>query len=364
MTLSPRQENDSIRFVGMFFACLLMLQWTSVLHADDALNEQQKEEKRQELNQAVRVAENLKQEKRKENYQLNPWTVNVASNFGYDRNVTFDSRRIGDTYHQESVAATYKADHGDLAGMIPAGRIGVSGTVDELDYSKQNQSDYRNFKVNPFSIVNLTRYESLRTEYTFKNIRYLKNDQVNYLSHEIKNSLVEARLAHWLHTVYVIVDFRDYTDRFALDQTGASSDSKRLDLFNEYGYSAVYFPSDKLVFGVTGAYKANDSNDNFKDYSDYTGYKVTGFAYAVLSDRISWVGAAGWDEKWYKSKTLNVDPSQKENDGFLYFATYLYYNLTPKTQIVLSYLWDQDFSNEPLLQFNGSMVTAGFSVKI
>lgn len=333
--------------------------------ADDALTDQQKAERRQELDQAVRLSDYMKAQKKKaEAAAKNPWSVNVVTNLGYDRNVTFDSRRLADTFHQETATVTYTEDHGELAGFIPGGRYGFSGNLDELDYSRRNESDYRNYKVNPFFTTNLTPFESLRTEYTFKNVRYLKNDQINYLSHEIKNSLIEARFSHWLHTAYTKIEFKDYTDRFALDASALSSSDKRFDTLCEYGYTAIYFPSDKLVFGATGAYHVNDSNDNFQNYSDYDGYKVTGFVYAVLSDRINLVEAAGWDQKYYKAKTLSADPSKNEQDGFLYFATYLYYNLTPKTQIVFSYLWDQDFSNNPLLQFTGTMATVGFSVKI
>ena len=360
MVLKYKQRSFA-GIIGFFF--VLLSQRLLPVYAESSLTTDQKNERRQELSQSIKASDPLRAEKKNE-YSANPWVVSMASNFGYDRNVTFDSRRLGDTFHQETAAATYTENHGKLAGFIPEGKYGVAGSVDQFDYSKRNESDYRNFKVNPFFTTNLTQADQFRTEYTMRNVRYLKSDQINYFSHEIKNSLTDSRFAHWLHTVYVSIDFRDYTDRFSLDAAGAASTEKRADVINEYGYTIIYYPSEKLVFGATGAYKGDDSSDNFKNYSDYDGYKTIGFIYAVLNDRTSWVGAAGWDQRWFKAKTLSIDPAKNESDGFLYFATYLYYNLTPKTQFVVSYLWDQDFSNDPLLQFNGSMVTAGFSVKI
>ena len=40
----------------------------------------------------------------------------------------------------------------------------------------------------------------------FKNIRYLKNDRINYLGHEIKNSVSDTCFAHWMHTLYVTLE--------------------------------------------------------------------------------------------------------------------------------------------------------------
>ena len=336
-----------------------------MLYAEESLTEQEKAQKRQELNQAAQAAAAIQSQPKNPAAEANPWTVTVVSNFGSERNVTFDSRRLSDTYHQETVTGTYTKEHKGLLHFIPSGKYGVTGNIDEFDYSRRNESDYRNFKANPFLTTNLTPTTALKTEYTFKNARFLKRDSVNYLSHEIKGSLSEARLAHWLHTLYTTIEFRDYTDKFLMSATGGVGADKRSDLLDEYGYSAMYFPSNKLVFGVTGAYHIDDSNDNWVNYSDYDGYKVTGFIYAAFNDRLSWVGAAGYDQKWYKAKVISAaDPTKIEEDELLYFASYAYYNLTPKTQIVLAYFWDQNFSNDPLLQFTDHMVTVGFSVKL
>ena len=361
MSSLPYKRTLALIFFTGFF---LFPAENDVLRADDTLNEQQKEEQRQELNELALANAAFAAQQQYPAPEENPWAIGVVANEGYSRNVTYDSRRKPDTFHQETVTATYTRKHDKLLYLIPDGKYGLGGTIDQMIYRRHEESDHRNFQLNPFLTANLTKTTSLRSEYTHKKIGYIKNQAIGYLSHEFKATLAETRFTHWSHSLFTSVELKDYTKKFALDSVGGFTDNKYLDVLSEYGYSATYFPSEKLVFGVTGSYKVNDSNDNFKNTGDYDAYKVTGFIYAALNARTSWVGAAGYEHKWYRDKTITSDPTKLEWDGFLYFASYFYYNLSPKTQLVLSYLWDQNFSDDPLLQFNGSMATAGFSVKI
>ena len=366
MQLRPFKFFPSVYlWVGLFVFFLLSSPFFVQAASESSLSEEQKAERKLEFSEEVKDEIFLREKQRQAPAPIQkPWTIMIATNYGHDDNVTFDSRRIGDMFHQETVTATLDLPHTGLGSVIGQGKYGAVVNWDDFNYSKQNQSDYFNSKYNPYVSVNLTNTLSLKTEYKYKDIRYIDNDQITYAGQEFKASLTELQFAHWMHSLYASAEYRQYSDRYALAANNIKLPVKRQDIYDEVGYNATFFPTQKFVAGVGGLYKLNDSNDVFNKFNDYEGYRFTGFVYVVLNDRISWVGAAGYDYRKYDSKIFEETSNEAENDGFVYAASYVYVNLGPRTQFVFSYFFDQNYSNDPTLDFTGHILTAGFTVKI
>ncbi len=333
---------------------------TEFVFAETDLTAEQKAQKRQEFNASV--AQQAAQATPAPALQK-PWTLSISNNYGHDSNVTFDSKRKRDVFHQETIMGSVQYNHPSLNHLLGAGKFGVQGGFDYLNYSKQNESDYRNSKISPFVTFDLTKTLSLKSEYTFKNSSYRNDDHITYGSHELKVSLAEARIPMWLHKLYGSTAYNSYPHRKQLSASNTDLDGQRTDRHHEMGYDFTFFPSDKFVMGANAAYQLNDSNDLFQDTNDYVGCKTTGYIYLVLNDRMSWVGAAGYDFKDYGHKLLPTRLGT-ERDEFVYVANYLYFNLSSRTQFIVSYLFDQNYSNDPVLDFTGHIITAGVTVKI
>ena len=334
------------------------------LFADTAdLTAEQKSQKLQEFNEAVSeqkaaaeaaAAAATPPEK--------PWSLSVSTNYGHDDNTSFSSNRRRDTFRQETVTGALQYNH-PAWGPLGDGKFGLSGTLDDNNYSKENGSDYRNSKINPYVTLNFTKTLSLRADYTFKDASYRHNHSLTYHGHEFKVALSESKIAKQIHKVYATTEYNDYVYRKQLSDSNISLNDPRIDRRQEAGYDFTYLATTSLIMGAAVAYQINDSNDLFHDLNDYEGYKITGYVYYAFNDKVSWVGAAGYDFKTYEHKLLPTNLAG-ERDEFIYAVNYLFFKISPRTQFIVSYFYDQNFSNDVLLDFTGHTVTAGFTVKI
>ncbi len=341
---------------------LLTLAKIEPLFAENDLTLEQKNQKAQEFSQAIQdqVAETKAVSAAP---PVKPWTLSIATNYGHNDNTSYDSRRKKDAFHQETITGTLQYDRPSLDGLIGPGKLGAIMSLDDVNYLKQNGSDSRNLKINPFVTVDLTQTLLLKAEYDFKSFWYIHNNSLSYHGHEFKLSLAESAIPQQIHKIYVSTEYDGYTRRKQLSASNTSLEGARADRRLETGYDFTFLASNETILGIAGAYQTNNSNDIFQDINDYQGLKITGFLYKVLSDRVSWVGAAGYDFKTYEHKLL---PSSlgTERDEFIYAVSSLFIKLSPRTQLALTYFYDQNYSNDPILDFIGHTVTAGVTVTI
>src|SRR5687768_16581515 len=75
----------------------------SLRAADATLTEDERVRRREEFDQAAKEELTI-QRKKKAGVPEKPWSLSVSVNGGYDNNVTLDSRRLSDNFHQETVS--------------------------------------------------------------------------------------------------------------------------------------------------------------------------------------------------------------------------------------------------------------------
>jgi len=323
--------------------------------------EEDKVEKRLRFNRYVEkllVEKALKeQKKRKEE-----WSVSGTASVGYDNNVALDPRRDGDIFHEESFDGSLALPHSGIPDLLGPGDFGARITTDFRDYGDHDDFDYHTTRLKPF--IKTTVFERLRldVEYTLEYIRYIRNNQINYVGHRGKVKIMESLGDHLAHRFYFQYRIKDYIDRKAKSAVNTPLEAGRKDHNYEPGYELFFFPSTSTVAGATGAWVFNESNDLHRDFHDYQGYRLSSFLSQKFGDLFTWIIGGGYQYKTYESRTFTGSGSA-ERDHYFYVSSYVYVPINDHTQLVFKYLYGQNNSNSPIQEYSSSTSSLGINIR-
>ena len=103
-------------------------------------------------------------------------------------------------------------------------------------------------------------------------------------------------------------------------------------------------------------YYNNNSNEKFINYYDYDSYKVGASLTHLFSDKLFSYASFARQYRTYRSRSITLDPNFKERDRTYLITAALYYNFTKALSSGLSYSYRQNWSNEPLENYSGSLI--------
>lgn len=290
------------------------------------------------------------------------WFFTVEPSLSYDSNVNLDAEKQSSYYRELRSELGFKAPRGRFLCLGP-GKWGISAGADIVDYHEFDRLDARNSTAKAFMTAEVFNGVTLKLPYEFKSLYYPRNDQLDFLSHRVRPEIFHQINKLFSHYVYGSIRYKSYTDRRALTNANFASDNEyRQDWTYEPGYGWRFILWESTVAGLSAAWQRNDSNDIFDRYNDYRGYKTGGYVYRRLWDRASIVGVGGYDLKDYDARRFSGD--LVETDHFFYFGSYLYLDLSKKTQFVASYLYKQNNSSDPAQEYAGHLVTLGVNVTL
>jgi hypothetical protein len=354
--MKSQASKISSKTAASIFIAWLFLSGGLVFSANTDLTEAEKTEKRLQFNRYVeqQLAEIQKEKVAKKKR----WNFNFTGHWGYDTNVKLNNQRKGDAFHRENLDASWIDDH---EGVGPD-QYGVRVYLEYTDYFKKDPFDSQQTIVSPFLKFNFTNTLSLKTEYNFRYSRYIHNNPLTYYGHGAKVTLTDTHWNNMMQSLYGSFERKGFSVRKALTDAGVNGDDERADFYDELGYGMNIFPDKRSVIGAIAAAKFNDSNDIYFDYNDYRGYKVTGFMYRELSKPLTWVLTGGYDYKRYDNRAFAAGSSAVERDYFYYLGNYFYYTIHPNAQIVVSYLYSQNFSNDRAQEYFSHVWTTGLSL--
>jgi len=356
--------KKALALLLVFFALNLLLPHSKSFaeQAERAdLTQEDKAEKRLRFNRYVEqaLAERVAKRKKKEKEK---WSFSGSAAFGYDNNVALDARRDGDTFHEETADLSFTMPHTGIPDLLGAGDFGAKFHTDFRDYSDHDDFDYNNMRLRPFFKTTVLNRYRLEVEYTLESLRYIRNNQINYVGHRGKARLMESlgkQLAHRVHFQYRI---KDYIDRKAKSAVNTNLSGERKDDNYDAGYEILYFPDASTYASVMGAWLFNESNDLHRDFNDYQGYRISGFLYRKFAELFSWTIAGGYQFKAYDARTFTGSGSA-QRDEYFYIANYVNVPLTDNTQLVFQHLYNQNASNNPIHDYSSSQMSLGLSVR-
>lgn len=328
------------------------------------MTEQEKDDRRLQFNALVEseLAKSRKEASKSSSSKApqSPFYVRAAAGLGYESNPNLNSSREHDTFYEVSLDAEYQKPHDGFSVLGP----GVAGLDAHLHYTEYDEFisiDNETLSFGGFADASLMPQVKARVDYDLRFLRYISRDSGNYHSHRIKSALQWAPAPSRLQAPYVTVELKDYSDRLSLTADNLFSDDKRRDLYIEPGWSMRTAAWKKTIFGVTAAYKRNDSSDAFLDFNDYTGWKSSAFLYRSFIGRVAWIGFGGYDRKAYSSRLFRVGSEETESDDLYFIGSTVYYQINSNIQLVLSYLYKQNESTDPSQEYSGYTASSGLS---
>lgn len=332
------------------------------------LSQEQKEDRRLLFNQYVE--EEITRRER-EKYRTRPaqkkqkiWVAKFSALYGYDSNVNANASRRGDGYFQQTLSGSFKVDRPDLPFLPWSGKLGFSGYLDFYNYENFEASSYQTTLLSVFTEEQLTERLQLKLAYELNALRYPDNDQLTYFGHRIRPTLTVFVSKSSSLSFYALHEWRDYRDRKAIDESNLPQEDGRDDRYMEAGINPKYYPDARTYWSATAAVKHNDSNDVFRDYSDYDGWKANTIFYRKLGGPVAAALIGGYDFKQYKSLTFSTfenGPFETQADHLFYGGLYLYVDLRDGWQATGSYLYKQNESNNPRLDWSGYTMSLGLN---
>jgi long-subunit fatty acid transport protein len=140
------------------------------------------------------------------------------------------------------------------------------------------------------------------------------------------------------------------------------SEKEREDERHSVGYEiGKYFPDDLLK--IKFQYYNNDSNEAYLKYYDFDSYKIGASLTHIFNKQFFCY--ASFSRQWrdFRSRTISLDADSKEWDRTYLAALGVYYNLSKQMTLGLSYTYRENWSNEPLENYSGSLISVSTSYK-
>ncbi len=327
-------------------------------HAELDPLDQEKVERRLQFNEYYEKALREPRQVSPEEVAGKPWQLTLSSSAGYDTNPLLDIPAEGDNFLQEAVDFSWSKPHSGY-GWVRPGDYGFELGVDWLTYEDETEADFLSPKAEIFATFDLSESLTLRESYRFAYFHYPIDEDLRYRSQTISSELKHRVSKNFEHEVYGDLELKSYADRNALDPENLQYKEKnREDFYWEAGYRMRLEAGPNVELGAAGGVKKNMSNDVFEDFSDYRGAQASGYAYWQISKPLALMFLGGYDYKQFEERHFPGSPRKAERDNFFYFGPSLYWGFAKNHQLILSYLFSENYSNDPQQEYFDQIMTA------
>jgi hypothetical protein len=274
---------------------------------------------------------------------------------GYDNNVYLDSRRKGDTFDQAmaDVVIRYRLnDRLDIKARYDFTSITYHRFTDVNMMDNQISASFEYYpqnrlKVEAGYLVDFVDY------FKGKDSDFMMDGPFGGVKYYIDRNTYIGGM--YQYSVY------DYSTRKTRDGSNQITDITRKDKRNTIiAEFATYL--GKLFVKVKNTYFFNDSNDRYLDYYDYNSERINLYAAYPVTERFTVLFNGGYQRKDFKSRTTTKDENKKEHDNIMMLGGGLYYKLLPSCSISLNYSYRQNYSNDPIQEYSGSIGTIGLNL--
>jgi opacity protein-like surface antigen len=341
--------NKKIRYVKCFiFFCLLFsFSKPACLSAD----EEDTRDKHQDIQQGTtKQAPAVSGIKDRLSYNFY-----IGALEGYDNNVYLNPSRKGDTFDQVMADAVFRYrlnDRLDIKAQYDFTSITYHRYTDVSMLDNQILASFEYYPQNRFKI---------EAGYLVDFIDYLKGKDSDYM---LDGPF--AGLRYYLNKKtymggmyqYGVYDYRSRKTRNSSDQeTDITRKDKRNTVIAEFATSI-----GKLFVKIKNTYFWNDSNDQYLDFYDYNSERINLYTAYPINSKLTLLLNGGYQRKDFKSRTTIKDPSKKEHDNIMILGGGVSYKLMPSCSLSLNYSYRQNYSNDPIQDYSGSIGTLGVNI--
>ena len=274
----------------------------------------------------------------------------VGISEGYDNNTHLDTRRDGDAYTQ----VFYK---GSFSTPVSKKTQGIAEyTLMGLFYA--DEADL-NLVSNGFHLAldnKIAKDLNFITGYYLDILEYANSGNDDYFENRVEFKLKHNLPYKMFHSLGYEAGLKYYEGRHIRTPAAEDSDKKRDDVRNTAEYEiGKYFSKD--MFKISFLYYNNNSNEKYLNYYDYDSYKIGASLTHLFNDK--WFGYLSFARQFrdFRSRTLTLDENSKEWDRTYVGTSSLYYNMNKSLSFGLSYTYRQNYSNEPVENYSGSLIS-------
>ena len=275
---------------------------------------------------------------------------------GYDSNVWLDSRRDGDGYMQLFFRPTFTSAINDkLKGILEY-------EVMSLMYMTESNADLLTNTLGVGTDYEISKDLKFSTMYRFSSTELIHSGEDDFLDNSLELKLAQKLPNKIFHNLSYELMYKNYQERKLRTSSAVLSEKEREDERHTAAYEiGKYFPND--LFKVKFQYYNNDSNEAFLKFYDFDSYKI-GASLTHLFNK-KFFCYASFSRQWrdFRSRTLSLDANFKEWDRTYLAVLALYYNLSKQMTLGFNYTYRENWSNEPLENYSGSLISVSTSYK-
>ena len=282
------------------------------------------------------------------------YNVYIGASEGYDNNVYLDSSRKGDMFDQAMADIVFRYRLNSKLDIkarydftsITYHRFTKLTMLDNEVAASFEYYPWKNVKVEAGYNGEFVNYPNNKdgdfsTNGPFGGIRYYLNPK--------------TYIGAWYH-----YHFYNYNDRKVRGPADNKLEQTREDHRNSIvGEIATFI--GKLFVKIKNTYYFNESNDQFLDYYDYDSEKIMGYFTYPVTDKLSLQANGGYQYKNFKSRVITTSNSEKEKDNLMILGGGAYYEIFSNFYINASYTYQQNYSNDPIQDYSGSVGTVGIN---
>jgi hypothetical protein len=274
---------------------------------------------------------------------------------GYDNNVYLDPRRKGDTFDQVMADAVFRYRLND--------KLDIKARYDFTSITYHRFTDVSMLDNQISASFEYYPQARIRAEagYLIDFVDYFKGKDSDFMMdgpfggirYYIDRKTYVGGMYHY--STY------DYRARKTRDSSNQVRDITRKDKRNTIMAEFATY-AGKLFVKVKNTYFWNNSNDQYLDFYDYNSERISLYTAYPLTEKFTVFLNGGYQRKDFKSRTTTKGDNKKVNDNIMMLGGGLYYQLLPSCSISLNYSYRQNYSNDPIQRYSGSIGTLGINL--
>jgi len=279
----------------------------------------------------------------------------ISSLEGYDNNVYLDPSRKGDIFDHvmADIVLRYRVNN----------KLDIKTRYDFTSITYHRFTDVSMLDNQVSAGLEYYAFNRLKAEagYIVDFIDYFKSKDSDYMMDGPYAGIrYYINRKAFIGAMYQYSEY-DYSSRKTRDNLAVETDIKRKDKRNSLTAEIGSYLG-KLFVKIKNTYFWNDSNDQYLDFYDYNSERINLYAVYPVTDKMSAILSGGYQRKDFKNRTTIKDPGKKENDNIMMLGAGFSYSIMPSCSVSFNYSYRQNYSNDPVQEYSGSMGTIGLNL--
>ena len=196
------------------------------------------------------------------------------------------------------------------------------------------------------------------TDYAFGYIWFPDDKDGNYITNSIDVSLKYNVNPNLYHKISYEAMFKNFTHYKTINPNKVTTSDLRQDYRNTAGYETGLYLFDRLMLKVNLELYYNASNYDYFHYYDYWSFRVRPSCIFMITDKLYLSGNFAYRQRQYNDRLSSEDNEHVYDDTYTFSGSALY-DLTDSFTLGASCTYQENYSNEPLQEYNAGTITAG-----